>query len=527
MSVPRLFLPTTHYPLPTLFLLLVLQATQARGQANPPPPVTEAPVASTPAKTQKFADLTVRYHFSERYTTDEARIGPGVVGSYRVAILDSVKDSIESPQGAPKRTDSTRLAIYAERPAELGMGVGNVASTIRTIEKYQAKPEDASKGLASRPLEGATVLLCPKLGELPLILSLSDGRTLTEYEFDALARQAFVPHLPTLLPTQAVRIGDTWRIPRKAAQALLGDPSVLGDSLVGKLAEIRKEVDGPRMVASIAISGKIPGAVGETTVNAEALFTFQGSLPPKERPKKSVGLPSLSEDTMEARGAITELRLGSITSGPLPKPSRLRFQSNRELTMHRQLGVAPGGVAQPPVEKPPQPSEANSWLTHVDSSGRYSLRHPQELLSPDRSQAVAEPNTTLLARTRREGRDMLQIEFVPKTLTPEDLKKKLAEKYALLKMEVLQGEEAWLPEAEWPKMRVHRIDSALKVRDPKASGPGTTSRVHFDAYLIQFSQSVSILAIASTSRESAAPFREEVEKILKSIQLDPVRPTSG
>ena len=68
-------------------------------------------------------------------------------------------------------------------------------------------------------------------------------------------------------------------------------------------------------------------------------------------------------------------------------------------------------------------------------------------------------------------------------------------------------------------MRVHRIDAALKVRDPKATGSIASTRIHFDGYLIQFTQSASILAIASTSRESAAPFREEVEQILKSIQL--------
>jgi hypothetical protein len=518
MIFPRILRTTDHRPRTTFLLVALFLSAESIAQETPK---ADGPVGSTPSKTQNFADLTVRYRFSERYTTDDAKAGPGLVGSYRVAIRDVVRDSVESSQGAPKRVETTRQVIFAERPAEMTLSLGNVASAVRVIEKYQAKPEEAAKGSKVRPLEGLTVLIRPKIGELSLILGLTEGRTLTEPEFDALARQVFVPHLPNLLPGTVVRLGDTWRIPRKAAQALLGDPTLQGDTLSGKLAEVRKEVDGPRMVASIAITGKVVGQSGETTVNAEAVFTFQGTVPPpKERPKKSMTSLMPLDDAMDARGAITELRLGSVTSGPIPGPGRLRFQSNRELTMHRQLGVAAEAPAPPLVEKPPEESEANAWLSHVDPAGRFSLRHPQEMLPPDRSQPTPEPNTTLLIRSRREGRDMLQVEFVPKTLTPEDLKKKLAEKCALLKMEVIKGEETWLPEADWPKVRVHRVDAALKVRDAKPPSPLASARIHIDGYLIQFAQSASIIAIASTSNSSAAPFREEVEKILKTILLD-------
>ncbi len=527
MIVPRVLLTADHRPLTaSLIAVVLLFPGLALGQETPAPVASEGSTGSTPAKTKKFADLTVRYRFSERYTTDDARTGPGVVGSYRVAIVDVVRDSVESAQGAPKRTESSRRVLFVERLAESSVGIGTVASTVRAIETYQAKPEDRLKMMGSRPLEAASVLVRPKVGELPQILSLSDGRQLTEYEYDALAHQVFVPHLTALLPTQVVRIGDTWRIPRKAAQALLGDPTLQGDTLVGRLAEVRKEVDGPRMVASIAITGKLAGAVAETTVNAEVLFTFQGSTAPKAASKKPTFPPNPAEDQMEARGAITELRLGSVTSGPLPGPGRLRFQSNRELTLHRQLGVVAGGAVLPTLERAPETSEANSWLTHVDPSGRYSFRHPQDMIPPDPS-LPTKPNTTLLIRGGREGRDMLQVEFFPRTLAIEDLKKALAEKYSLMKMELLKGDEGWLPEVEWPGVRIYRINAALKSADPKAAAPGGSNRIHFDGYLIQFAQSVSILAIASTSRESVAPFRQDVESLLKTIKIDPPRPTSG
>ena len=373
-------------------------------------------------------------------------------------------------------------------------------------------------------MDGVSALIRPKLGELPQVLSLTEGRQLTEYEYDVTARQVFVAHLSALLPAQVVRVGDTWRVPRKAAQALLGDPYLQGDTLGGKLIEIRKEVDGPRMVASIAISGKVSGPVGETTVNAELLFTFLPDSSLKSFPTKPQFPPRPSEDLIEARGAITELRLGRVTNVPLPGPGRLRFQSNREVTLHRQLGIVPGAVAPVKPAKLPDSTEANSWIIHVDPAGRYSFQHPQDMLLPERSQPTPEANTTLLIRTRRDGRDMVQVEYVPKVLTPEDLKKELTEKYGMLKMEVIKGAETWLPEADWPKMKVHRIDAEVKVSDAKASSTLGAPRIHFDGYLILFGQSSSLMVVSTTSRDCRRSLSSGGRE---DSQVDSARPSPG
>src|SRR5206468_3780198 len=145
----------------------------------------------------------------------------------------------------------------------------------RTFERYRPRPEEPSKAIGVRPLDGLSALIRPRPGELPQVVSLTSGRLLTEYEYEVVARQVFVPQLSSILPAQVVRVGDTWRVARKAAQAMLGDPSVQGDTLVGKLTEVRKEVDGPRLVASIAVTGRVNSPTGDTKINAEALFTFQ------------------------------------------------------------------------------------------------------------------------------------------------------------------------------------------------------------------------------------------------------------
>ena len=48
---------------------------------------------------------------------------------------------------------------------------------------------------------------------------------------------------------------------------------------------------------------------------------------------------------------------------------------------------------------------------------------------------------------------------------------------------MLPGGEEWLPAAEWPGMKVFRIEAALKP-PPR----GTRAAIHFDAYLLQFSR---------------------------------------
>ena len=507
----------------TLAALATIAAGSAIAQQTPAPaePAGGSSSSSTPSKTDRVADLTLRYRFSERYVADEAQVGPGMIGPYRVAVLEALRDSVEAAQGAPRRVDSTRQSIYAERPASLGP-LGVVVASARRVEASVVKPEEPSKRAGPKPLDGVSTLIRPKLGDRPLIVCLTDGRTLTEAEYLALAREIYVPHLAALLPSRSVRLGDTWRVDRKGAQALLGDPFLQADTLSGKLMDVRKEVDGPRMVASLALTGKVTGPSGETTINAELSFTFTATLPARDPARKPTYPPSPTEDMVEARGAITELRLATLASGPLPGPGRLRFLASRKVTLHRQLGLVAGTPAPPSLAELPEPNSTNSWLMHVDPAGRYGFRHPEDLLPPERTQPLAEPDTSLLVRTSREGREMLQVEYFAKTLSPEDLKKELAEKSKALKMEVLKGEEKWLPEAEWPGMRVHRVDADVKLVDGKLAKAGPSARIHLDGYLIQFPRSASILAIASTSRPSVAAFRAEVEQALKTLRLDPI-----
>jgi len=520
-------LPTTYYPSPTLLAVLCLMPAPARAQD---PAAQEIPASSTPAKTTKQVDLANRYRLSERYAQEGEPDSPSLIGAYRMGVVEVVKDSIDSQRGTPRRSETTRQSIYVERPAEQS-GMAGVSAAVRAYERFRIRPEDPSRTMGARPLEGLSVFARARANDLPLVLSLTEGRNLTEYEFEVISRQVFAPRMAALLPGPPVRVGDSWRVPRRATQAILGEAGIQGDTLIAKFAELRREVDGPRSVAVLAISGRVTAASGETAVNAEALFTFG----PDDRPKPSssatattAGVTRPADEVVEARGAVTELRLARVTSGALPGPGRLRYQSTRELTVHRQLGLPPGSAAPPSPRfaAPPSAADDNAWLTLIEPAGRFSFRHPQDLLPPDRPQlAPATPGRVALLRARREGMDLLQVEFFPKALGPDALKDRLAAEYGkAAKMEIIKGAEEWLPEADWPNMKAYRIDAAAKVPDRSPGVPSAQPRTHFDAYLLQSGQAASLIAIATTTRDAVAAYRREVEQILKTVQIDPARP---
>ncbi len=487
---------------------------------------------SNPSKTTKVADLVNRYRFIERYAPDE-RAAPGSVGTCRVGVVEVVKDSVERAQGGPRLAETTRQAVFVERAAEL-TPQGVVAGSVRSFERFRVRPADPARTMGARPLEGLTVLSRPRIGEVPLLLSLTEGRNLTEYEFDVASRLPYLPHLPAIFSGQAVRVGDGWKVSRRGAQALLGEAGIQAEALTAKFVELRKEDDGPRKVALISIGGKATTPSGEATVNAEVRFTFE----PIDPSKASPGAPALNtrsaEDQVDARGAITDLRMTRSTGGPLPGPGRLRYTTTREVSLQRLLGLSAETLPLPKVGPIPTAADPTAWLTLIEPAGRFSLGHPQDFLAPERGQlAPAEPNAAILVRTLRQGVDTIRVEFVPKTLQPQDLKAKLAEKWGATKLEIVKGAEEWLPEAEWPRVKAHRIEALVKTPDrhaPGASPKGAAAqagvaRIHFDAYLLQFGQAASILAIATTSRDAVGPFRREVEQVLKSIQIDPPRPS--
>ena len=436
------------------------------------------PVASTPLKTTPVADLTHRYRFSEQYArSNDDRDTPSRIAAYRVGIVEVVKDAIDVPKGAPHRTETTRRVVFVERPTEFS-ALGVPGASVRFFEQFQARPLDGPEAVSPRPFEGLAVYCRPRPGEATQLLSLTEGRRLRDFEYEVAAREAFLPQVAQILPAQAMRVGDSWHIPRRAAQALIGEPNGPVDALTGKLVELRREVDGPRLVAVIGISGKVEGQDDPNGGQCRG---------PVHRPPRSGG-PGHDRATRHGPARrprddrrpgrpLTEIRLARETIGLLPGPGRLRYKTAREVVVHRQLAIGPDATSPlPRTPAPPAPTDSNSWLTYLDPKGRFAFDHPQDLLAPDPYQLVAggiiaDPDTATMTRARRDGHDLLQVEFVDKTVGPEILREKMAAKWGGGRIEVMKGGEEWLPEADWPRMKVHRIEAAIKAPERPSGGP--------------------------------------------------------
>ena len=230
------------------------------------------PGATDRPATRPFADLAHRYRFSEQSTSRE--VTPGQVGAYRVTARETFREGVEEgPKGPPARV---RQVEYTERPAEVS-GLGIVTSTIRGYERFQSLPDESgplprrcSTAWSSGITRSATP--CRRSSAWRAVGSASASTTWR-------AHQIFVPGLAALLPSNAVRIGDSWRIPPKGAQALLGEPDTRASSLAGRFVELRRPVAGASLLAILSVAGKIQTPLAETLVNAEIVFTFTPARP--------------------------------------------------------------------------------------------------------------------------------------------------------------------------------------------------------------------------------------------------------
>ncbi len=499
-------------PSPTATAPTPAQTPAAAAAEGPALPKAAGPGEETPDGATRVLDLAHRYRFAEQYTAREGQPTAGTISAYRVRTTETVKETADAAEAAAAPVGTSREIEYIERPAEIS-GLGAVTSTIRTYNRFRSQPEEPAPATGGRILDGLTVWYHPKRDAAPLLISL-EGRRLREREYELAARQIYVPGLAALLPTQSVRIGDTWRIPRKAVQALLAEPEVRGDALRGKFLELRRPPAGGGLQAIFTVTGSIQTQVAETLVNAELVFSFAATQADREDPAKKA-LADLDNGLIDAKGAITGLLMARVAKGVVAGAAGetpRKFRVEQQLVLDRRLG-GPGPVVRGEVPtSTPAPTVANSWLTYLDPKGRFTFQHPQDLLPPGRGQASI--NALFLTRGGPEGRDLVQIDIFHDRRDPAALKEVLNARWEQVKAEVLAGGEEWLPAADWPGMKVFRMEAALK---PPARG-GRAQRVHFDAYLIQFNDRASLIAIATTTREAVPGFRREVEQVLKTFR---------
>lgn len=477
----------------------------------PPPPLIAAPSGEQPPSA--VTDLTLRYRFMERYAKTEDPASSQEIVQSKVGVLETIKTVIDNPRGAPGRRQIEAKTNYTERTAELGPD-GAVTAVVRRYDVFRLNPDPGAKPGDPRQLEGLKIWYQIQPGASPLVLSLSDDpsktRRLSEIEFSLITQQQFLPALSAVLPALPSRIGDRWRIPRPAVRALLGPQTAANEVVLATFKDLRAVAKGSDLVAII-------GVTAETTpYQAEIQFTFA---PPDHPVDDSKG------STVDARGAITEVRSAQVMTTPLPdSDGRLHQTQTRELILARQIDKKSTPLIVP--EPKPTPTEANSWVAYVDSRRRFHFYHPQSLVddSPPGADSVE------LVQMRPEGPDVVGFQLQPKTgdaaadkrnLDPDHHRKTLEEVWRQTQQDVLAGSNAWLPEADWKPagMKVYRIEAALRY-----SGGRVTAgqrRVHIDYYLVRTNRDESLVVDAKTVQDPAVDFRNQTEKMIKTFRFGP------
>jgi hypothetical protein len=521
----------------------------------PEPPPQQVPGRSPTEGAPLDQDLITRYRFSERYGTNVEVTDDGRIGQYRVAIKETVKEVVVKPNdgdvhktgasgkaalgnasaigkaatepATPSKEAATpskesfqdKHIIYTDRAADVS-GLGQVKSLIRHYERARLTSDpDPSHVPDAHSVEGLTIWYRPQIDPLPVVLSLSSDRPLTESDYKFTALQLFVPNLANLLPPTTVRIGDNWPISKMAVKTLVGADRVAEGGLIGRLSEIRKDSRGGERdrVAVIDVSGQMLAQVGygamKMQVHAQLEFAFT---PPRITDAGTGKSSDLA--TVDARGAIVWLSLvqeglTAAVSKLDPRPRKVK----RELVLERQL-TNTGTPLEIPRD-PPKPNPENSWLAFADPQRRFQFRHPQDLHHPQEYGYVPHegPDQIELIHFQLGGTspDRVMIEISPTTRRdPEEVRNKVAALGKEGKLEVLQGTTGWLPDVDWPGMRVYRFENAYK----GATARGV-QRIHSDSYVIYFTgREASVVVTATTAQDPPLQFRKDIEEMLKTFE---------
>jgi hypothetical protein len=506
----------------------------AKPSVTPDAPAQEPEPASAEA-------LSVRYRFSERYSTTEAPDHPERITQYRVGVHETQKNEREKQQGAPDRSQIEWRTIYTERAAQVNK-LGGLTSVVRRYDRFQVKETATARSPKIPPFEGLSIWYQLQPGQKPLVLNLTNDHPLRELEYSRITHQVFVPRLAGFFPPGPRRVRDSWPISLKVAQSLVGEmPDADDFEMTATLLEVRRSRAGDTLTAIIDIAGQLNLSFGTSALSAQIHFVFKpaAAVLPSSDSRGTVGAGDNpagrgvrrgEEGIVEARGSITRVLMAWRATNILPEEEgRLKLTRTYELNLERQLSppskeATPGGPNAPLVipETIPTPTEANSSVLYDD--GRLHFRHPEELEIDSN-----DGNMLTLVEKHPKGDMVINISLLPKETDPvrdrqrrdpDYHRRNLYSNWQKAKRDVIPGSTGWLPDAEWAplKRRVYRIEAALV---PKEEGPNNTDRLYLDFYLVLFNTNETVVVTAFTEQDSNLKLRDKAEAIIKSFNFGP------
>ncbi len=453
---------------------------------------------------EAIKDVSTRYRFREVFSIKNVEPIPGEIAQSRSAFRETLVMTVDSPKGAPIKSERTRQLIYSERPAILGQG-GRVDAVVRRFETFRLDP--APQGIElekNKPLEGLTIFAM-RAQEGENIMSLVTDRQITDFEYNIATSVPSVMTDSELLPTAPLRLGDSWPLSRTAARVLIGRGKVSSSSLTGTLKSVQPSAqDETLMSALVAISGQVVSDMGTCSLNLQYQFEFGTKSATVE--SSTGGVNRDGGTVLSAQGGIRKLSLAQVEISDLPgAQGRLKQVFDRQLVFERQLAGR-----QEPIELPsavPTATKENSWLVFTDSSNRFKVKHPPVL------RPIKEEEDSITFASTSGFQEFVRVDLDGADIKPEGLRKDLEKEWTAEGFEIFAVSENYLKD-DWGDRRVYRVEAALQATDT-----GNKQRSQFDAYVIQFPQNTTIVAESVTFSPQPAPFRDMIEEMLKTIEL--------
>jgi len=381
-----------------------------------------------------------------------------------------------------------------------------VGAVVRRFETLRFDPPPQGLDAAKNPPLDGLVVYAVKGAMGEQIVSLIEGRSISDFEFGVATTVPTLLNFGELLPQTPMRIGDSWTINRSASRMLLGRGQVLSSKLTGTLASIQPSATNPKDYnAVLQISGNVTTDLGTCALNLQYEFDFsEGTARLDDVPMIGTRSP---DTVITASGAITKLTFAQLEVSDVEgSDGRLKQVFDRKLVFERQVAGRQNPLNIP--SSAPTPTKENSWLVFEDPANRFVLRHP-----PVFKPQMTEENTILFVAAS-DPPEFIRVDLDGKDIKPEGFRKDLEEEWKADGFQVFAVTEGWLAEPGWKNRRVYRVEAALQAKD----APGRL-RGHFDAYVMQLPQNQQYVAESMTYSQQSNQFRSMVEEILQTIEI--------
>jgi hypothetical protein len=398
---------------------------------------------------------------------------------YRLKISGEIVTPSESgPQRFPLKSSGEFQFQNSTFPSKEG---GPFA--LRAVRRFQAAAtsttvaNDHNTDVALSPAYRTVTVSGSEKG----LIVWSPNFALPRKQLDLLQMPFDVLAVRSLLPTNAVKVGDRWNTDAWLVPMLTGIEAVIEQSATCELISLDDDF------AVVSLSGKISGAVQGST--SEVSFSGQVKI-------------NRAEAIVES---LTATQKEKRSPGPVSPGLDVTVSIHWQQRLDKQSPLA--GLAAPDE----LPSEQQQHL-YLQTPLKLQLRHSREWY------LFHETSSVLMLRQLRDGNLVSQCNISSTVIVPPGQHTPDSEFLADVRTSVLERKGA-VQDGE-----TVRDDGSWRIRHIRARGDATGKVIIWDYYLCTAATGEQFSIVFSHAQEDEKAFGEEAVKLLSTLQIARNRP---